>query len=91
MLFAHGAVTAGGSLSESVMAMAELEEQARMNYLAYSAHGPGYPRVADGLIDEMTNRTPLYELPHFKEVLQGKQPQRAGIWNYRVVSVSQDL
>jgi L-fuculose-phosphate aldolase len=87
----HGAVTTGTSLAESVMAMMQLEEQARMNYLAYCADGRGHASVPVELIDEMTNRTPLYELPHFRDVLQGRQPQRDGIWNYRVVSVSQDL
>ena len=62
-----------------------------MNYLAYCADGRGHASVPEDLMDEMTNRTPLYELPHFKDVLQGRQPQRSGIWNYRVVSVSQDL
>jgi len=87
----HGAVTTGNTLAEAVMAMMQLEEQARMNYLAYCADGRDHARVPEELIDEMTNRPPLYELPHFKDVLQGRQPQRAGIWNYRVVSVSQDL
>ena len=39
----------------------------------------------------MTGRTPLHELPHFRDVLQGRAPQRDGIWNYRVAMVSQDL
>ena len=30
----------------------------------------------------MVNRTPLYEQPHFKEVLKGP-PVRDGIWNYQ--------
>ena len=91
LLQGHGAVTTGQSLEESVMSMLQLEEQARMNYLAYSAAGRDYPRIPEALVDEMENRTPLYELPHFSDVLQGRSPQRGGIWNYRVVSVSQDL
>jgi len=31
----------------------------------------------------MANRTPLYEQPHFKEVLKGRPPVRDGIWNYQ--------
>jgi hypothetical protein len=31
----------------------------------------------------MLNRTPLYEQPHFKDVLKGRPAQRDGIWNYQ--------
>jgi len=31
----------------------------------------------------MSNRTPLYEQPHFKDVLKGREPQRNGTWNYQ--------
>ncbi|HWP58504.1 MAG TPA: class II aldolase/adducin family protein [Candidatus Acidoferrales bacterium] len=82
LLLGHGAVTTGKSLSEAVMNMAQLEEQARMNYLAYSAHGREYPHLSDELLDEMVNRPPLYEQPHFKDVLKGRGPRRDGIWNY---------
>jgi hypothetical protein len=40
-----------------------LEEQARMNYLAYCAQGKDYTYLSDDLIDEMSNRTPPYEHP----------------------------
>jgi L-fuculose-phosphate aldolase len=92
MLFlGHGAVTTGKSLSEAVMGMANLEEQARMNYFAYCAQGKDYNFLPGELIDEMSNRTPLYEQPHFKDVLKGCPAQRDGIWNYhkRVASRNQ--
>jgi L-fuculose-phosphate aldolase len=82
LLLGHGAVTTGSSLSEAVMGMVRLEEQARMNYLAYCAEGKEYKYLPDDLIDEMSNRAPLYEQPHFKDVLSGRVPQRDGIWNY---------
>ncbi len=82
LLRGHGAITVGGSLSETVLGMGQLEEQARMNYLAYCAEGKGYSYLSNDLLDEMSNRTPLYEHPHFKEVLSGRSPQRDGIWNY---------
>jgi hypothetical protein len=62
--------------------MAQLEEQARMNYLAYAAEGKGYSYAPDELIAEMSNRPPLFEQPHFRDVLQGRKPQRDGIWAY---------
>jgi ribulose-5-phosphate 4-epimerase/fuculose-1-phosphate aldolase len=83
LLLGHGAVTTGKSVSEAVMDMAQLEEQARMNYLAYCAEGKGYSCLTDSLIDEMSNRTPLFEHPHFKDVLKGRPPRRDGIWNYQ--------
>lgn len=83
LLLGHGAVTTGTRLSEAVMGMAQLEEQARLNYLAYCAEGKGYPCLPDNLIDEMTNRPPLSAQPHFKDVLKGRAPQREGTWNYQ--------
>ena len=83
LLRGHGAVTTGKKLSEAVMGMAHLEEQARMNYLAYCAQGKDYTYLSDDLLDEMVNRTPLYEHPHFKDVLKGRPPQRDGTWNYQ--------
>ena len=83
LLRGHGAVTTGNTLSEAVMGMAQLEEQARMNYLAYCAQGKDYSYLSNDLLDEMLNRTPLYEHPHFKDVLKGRPAQRDGIWNYQ--------
>jgi L-fuculose-phosphate aldolase len=83
LLRGHGAVTTGKDLSEAVMGMAQLEEQAQMNYLAYCAEGEDYSYLSDDLLDEMVNRTPLYEQPHFKDVLKGRPPQRDGTWNYQ--------
>ena len=83
LLRGHGAVTTGSSLSEAVMGMAQLEEQAQLNYLAYCAQGKDHTYLSDDLLDEMLNRTPLYEQPHFKDVLKGRPPVRDGIWNYQ--------
>jgi ribulose-5-phosphate 4-epimerase/fuculose-1-phosphate aldolase len=83
LLRGHGAVTTGKSLSEAVMSMAQLEEQAQLNYLAYCAEGNNYTHLSDDLIDEMSNRAPLSEQPHFKDVLKGREPQRDGTWNYQ--------
>jgi L-fuculose-phosphate aldolase len=83
LLRGHGAVTTGTKLSEAVMGMAQLEEQARMNYLAYCAQGKDYVYLQDNLLDEMLDRTPLYDHPHFRDVLKGREPQRDGTWNYQ--------
>ena len=83
LLKGHGAVTTGKTVADSVMSMAHLEEQARMNYLAYCAEGKDYKYLPAHMLDEMINRTPLYEHPHFKDVLKGRAPQRDGTWNYQ--------
>lgn len=83
LLLGHGAVTTGSNLSEAVMGMANLEEQARLNYLAYCAQGKDYRYLPGNLVDEMSNRTPLYDQPHFKDVLKGRAPKRDGTWNYQ--------
>lgn len=88
LLRGHGAVTTGRTLSDAVMSMAHLEEQAQMNYLAYCAQGKDYPFLQDDVLDEMLNRTPLYEQPHFKDVLKGREPKRDGTWNYQKLAAT---
>ena len=88
LLYGHGAVTTGKKLSEAVMGMAHLEEQARLNYLAYAAQGKDYNSLPNNLVDEMSNRTPLSEHPHFKDVLKGRAPQREGTWNYQKLAAT---
>ena len=90
LLRGHGAVTTGSDLSEAVMGMAQLEEQAQLNYLAYCAQGKDYTCLPNDLLDEMVNRTPLYEHPHFKDVLKGRPAQRDGIWNYQKRAASRE-
>jgi L-fuculose-phosphate aldolase len=91
LLFGHGAVTTGASLEDSVMSMARLEEQARMNYYAFSAMGPDYPRIPDALINEITDRPNVEELDHFKDALAGGPPQMGGQWNYHVTEAARGL
>lgn len=93
LLQGHGATTTGSDLEEAVMNMLRLEEQARMNYYALSAVGPDYPCIPDALIDEMSNRTPLAELPHFKAPLArvGGRSRVGGVWQYYTAEVSKGL
>ena len=92
LLQGHGATTTGASLDESVMNMLHLEEQARMNWYAYTAAGPGHRRITEAQIAEM-NRPPLAELPHFRESMRAGQPRTggAGVWNHYSEIVSRDL
>jgi ribulose-5-phosphate 4-epimerase/fuculose-1-phosphate aldolase len=92
ILQGHGASTAGRSLDESVMNMLLLEEQAKMNWYAYCAAGPDHARIPDGLIDEMTNRTNVRELPHFKAAIDETTSRlEGGVWDYYTWKVSRDL
>jgi ribulose-5-phosphate 4-epimerase/fuculose-1-phosphate aldolase len=68
LLRGHGAVTTGRSLSESVMNMYQLEEQAKMNWYAVCAAGSNHKRIPDADMDEIRDRPPAFDLPHFKGV-----------------------
>jgi hypothetical protein len=83
LLQGHGATTVGNSLDQAVLAMMGLEEQAKMNYLALAALGPGYPHITDAMLDAADNRPPLGTLPHFAKALAGGgQPAVNGVWTY---------
>ena len=74
------------------MNMLQLEEQAKMNWYAYCAAGPDHPRISDALIDEMSQRTQVRELPHFVEsAAQERQGTEGGVWAYYAWKVSKDL
>jgi ribulose-5-phosphate 4-epimerase/fuculose-1-phosphate aldolase len=93
LLQGHGATTIGSSLEEAVINMLQLEEQARMNYQALSALGPDYPSLPLSMVDEIHDRPPMGDLPHFKEPferVQG-QPRVGGVWQYYTKQVSHDL
>jgi L-fuculose-phosphate aldolase len=91
LLQGHGATTTGVSLEEAVMNMLHLEEQARMNYHALSALGPGYPSIPATLVDEVVNAPAHTELDHFREPFaraQG-QPRVNGVWQYYAAQVAE--
>jgi L-ribulose-5-phosphate 4-epimerase len=93
LLQGHGATTIGSSLEEAVMNMLQLEEQARMNYLALSALGPDYPSLPQSNLDELHSRTPMGDLPHFRAAFAAAQgqPRLGGVWQYYTAQVSQDI
>ncbi len=93
LLQGHGATTTGHDIEESVMNMLQLEVRARMNYYALSALSPNDPPIPDALIAELSGRTPLAELPHFKDPIAraSGQPRVGGVWQYYTVEVSKDM
>lgn len=91
LLLGHGAVTKGDSMEQSFMAMYQLEEQARMNYLGYCAAGPDHPGIPEDLLAEPPiSRS---DLPHFKasETVLGAGPRVGGVWAYLTDKVGKQL
>jgi hypothetical protein len=72
--------------------MLDLEEQARMNYLALCAVGPGYEGIQRGLIDEVLHAPSHADLPHFKEPFARTrgQPRVNGVWQYYAAQVARE-
>lgn len=66
LLIGHGAVCTGASISQAISNMFTLEEQARMNYLAYCAEGRDHGRIPVELVEEQVKNPGFWELPHFQ-------------------------
>jgi ribulose-5-phosphate 4-epimerase/fuculose-1-phosphate aldolase len=88
LLQGHGATTTGAGLEEAVMNMLQIEEQAKMNWYACCAAGRDHARIPEANIAETTERTPLRELPHFRETMSQGQPRIGGVWAYYADLVS---
>jgi ribulose-5-phosphate 4-epimerase/fuculose-1-phosphate aldolase len=83
LLEGHGATTVGTTLEEAVMAMLNLEEQAKMNWYAYCAAGPNHRRIPDENVAELSNLQTVRQQPHFAELMAGEQTRGpGGIWAY---------
>lgn len=87
LLEGHGATTTGATLEEAVMNMINLEEQAKMNWYARCADGPGHRRIPEANLDELANLQQARGLPHFKDLLAtpatpATGPRRGGVYAY---------
>lgn len=91
LLEGHGGTTRGATLPEAVVAMVQLEEQARMNWYAYCAAGPDYPGISADLIAETHDRAGpggnaqrIAQLDHFQAsaATAGGTPSVNGVWQY---------
>ncbi len=82
LLLGHGAVTVStGSVQGCVMAMAHLEHQARLNYLAMCAGGRDHPSIPLELAEAVgTGGRP----PHIaaREAVSGGERGGGGLWAY---------
>ena len=91
LLLGHGAVTASTrSVEGSVMAMAHLEHQARLNYLALCALGKDHPSIPLDLANAVeTGATP----PHIaaRQAQFGGERGGGGLWAYLEEVVASDM
>jgi ribulose-5-phosphate 4-epimerase/fuculose-1-phosphate aldolase len=97
LLRGHGAACTGRNMEQGVMNMLHLEEQARMNYLAFCAMGKDYAGIPGDDIDEAREGfAGMGDLPHLKGPLsRGAAPgaggRPGGVWAYYSDIVSRDL
>ena len=93
LLLGHGVVVAGSAPDEVVIGALGLEEQAKMNYYAYSVAGPDYPTIPDDLVQENFYRQINFEdLPQFKGLGAGAHSQRRNaVFSHYAEFVSRDL
>jgi L-fuculose-phosphate aldolase len=83
LLQGHGAATAGADLEEAVMNMLNLEEQARMNYYAYTAMGPDHPSITkEQMADFGANMRKLAEQAHLKPEVAPTSRKPSGVWRH---------
>ena len=83
LLEGHGATTVGATLEETVMAMINLEEQAKMNWYACAAAGLDHRRIPDANLDELSNIAAARHQPHLQEPLAAPAPRgRGGVYAY---------
>ncbi len=85
LLRGHGMVAKGPSMEQCVLAAAQLEEQARLNWQALCALGPDYPYIEEDYFTEPHAR--VEDLTHFTP----GQARGASIWTYYSDIVSRDM
>jgi len=78
LLIGHGAVTTGSSIASSILNMMNLEEQARLNWLATCAVGPDHPGIPEELLQEADDMPPYWTNAHFASSVPADDPRRQG-------------
>ncbi len=83
LLQGHGAATAGADLESALLNMLSLEEQARMNYYAYAAAGPGHPTItAEQSAEFGANMRAMADQPHLKPEVAPTPRKPSGVWKH---------
>ena len=82
LLLGHGAVTVSTrSVEQCVMSMAQLEHQARLNYLAMCAGGPDYPSIPTELALAVgTGGTPPHIRSRLDQIGEARSGGDGGVW-----------
>ena len=81
LLQGHGAATVGADMEDSVIGMLHLEEQARMNWYAYTAAGPDHKSITpEQIADAAANMRTMRDQPHLKPELAPTLRKPSGIW-----------
>lgn len=83
MLQGHGAATVGGDVEDAILNMLHLEEQARMNYLAFCAAGKDHAVISREQREEfVANMRSMAEAEHLKPEMRPTARKPSGIWNH---------
>ena len=81
MLQGHGAATVGGDMEDAVINMLHLEEQARMNYLAFCAVGSNHATLTkEQTQDFVANMRSMPDADHLKPQVAPTPRKPSGIW-----------
>lgn len=81
LLQGHGAATAGADMEDAITNMLHLEEQARLNYLAFCALGPDHAVIKpEQMADFGRNMRLLGEQPHLKPEVAPTPRKPSGVW-----------
>ncbi|HZT06518.1 MAG TPA: class II aldolase/adducin family protein [Chloroflexota bacterium] len=83
LLQGHGAATVGADMEDSITNMLCLEEQARMNYLAFCAAGRDHAALRpEQRVEFAQNMRRLGEQEHLKPEVAPTPRKPSGIWNH---------
>ena len=93
LLRGHGSVTASSqSVQGSVMMVAQLEHQARLNYLAMSVGGMDHPFIPEELARAVgTPMTPPHLQARYDQLGDGRRYSGGGLWSYFSEVVGSDM
>ena len=93
LLQGHGAATVGGDMEDSVINMLHLEEQARMNWYAFTAAGPDHRSITpEQIADAAANMRTMRDQPHLKPEVAPTNRKPSGVWrHYAALATGFDL
>ena len=92
MLQGHGAATVGGDMEDAMVNMLHLEEQARMNYLAFCAAGRDHPVLSpEQRAAFVANMRSMPDADHLKPEIAPTPRKPSGIWHHYAARAGSDV